>query len=204
MKVYYAPGTCAIGIQILLEEIGKPYESVLVDLANQAQMKAPYLAVNPKSKVPALERDDGSVLTEYQAISVWLGLTNPDKHLIPADAERHARMLEAMDYIVATMHMQSWARIWRPMKFTDNAAEFPVLKARGEEMFVKDFALMDKTLGDKPWVVGDFSLADPALFFVSWWAADRIKFPLPPRVAAHYERMKARPSVQRALAVHGL
>ncbi len=203
MKLMYAPGTCALGIHILLEEIGKPYELVAVDFANRAQYQPEFTGVNPKSKVPVLVRDDGSSLTEYPAISVWLGLVNPDKKLIPADAEGHARMLEAMDYIVATMHMQAFTRYFRPMLFSANEAEHPALKARGEEMFKKGFALMDKALEGKEWVTGAFSLADPALFYVSWWGAERMKATLPPNIAAHYARMRARPSVQRALKQEG-
>ncbi len=203
MKLYYSPGTCAIGIHILLEEIGAPYDAIKVDFAARAQYEAPYVAKNPKSKVPALERADGTVLTEYQAISVWLGLTHADKHLIPPDAERHARMLETMDYIVATLHMQAWQRFWRPGNFIANEAEHPALKARGLEMLAKGFALLDAKLAGKDWVVGDYSLADPALFFVSWWAARNTRQELPSHIAAHYARMNARPAVQRALKAEG-
>ena len=122
MQLMYAPGTCAIGIHIVLEEIGKPYELVKVDFANRAQYGAEFTARNPKSKVPVLVRDDGSVLTEYQAISVWLGLTNPQAKLIPPDAEGHARMLECMDYVVGTMHGQAWRGAMRMVQITPEEA----------------------------------------------------------------------------------
>jgi glutathione S-transferase len=203
MKLHYAPGTCAIGIHIILEEIGRPYELAAVDFPNRAQYEPQFTAVNPKSKVPVLERDDGSVLTEFPAIATWLALTNPDKHLIPADAEGHARMLEAMDYVIATIHMQAWTRYWRPFIYSSNEAEHPAIKARGQEMYAKGLAILDETLAGKDWVVGDFSLADPTLFFVEWWADFRMKATMPPNVAAHYARMRARPSVQRALKMEG-
>ncbi len=72
MKLYYAPGACSIGIHILLEEIGLPYDLERVNLQQGEQYKPAYTAVNPKSKVPTLVRDDGSVLTEYPAIAYWL------------------------------------------------------------------------------------------------------------------------------------
>jgi glutathione S-transferase len=203
MKLMYAPGTCAIGVHILLEEIGKPYELVAVDFVNRAQYGPAFTATNPKSKVPVLIRDDGSVLTEYQAISVWLALTNPERRLIPADAERHARMLEVMDYVVGFVHGQAWTRAMRPMVYTPNEAEHEGIKARGREMFDRAMSILDGSVAGKEWVVGDFSLADPALFFVSWWAAERLKTALPPNVAAHYQRMRARDSVRRALTMEG-
>src|SRR5215471_17624402 len=53
----------------------------------------------PKSKVPTLQKDDGSVLTEFPAIATWLARKNPDKNLLPSDADGEARALEAMDYV---------------------------------------------------------------------------------------------------------
>ena len=60
MKLMYSPGACSIGIHVLLEEIGKPYEAQLVNLREGAQFKTEFTSVNPKSKVPTLVRDDGS------------------------------------------------------------------------------------------------------------------------------------------------
>ena len=71
MKLYYSPGACSIGIHVLLEEIGKPYEAVPLKFAEGEQYKPEFTGINPKSKVPTLVRDDNSVLTEYPAIAVW-------------------------------------------------------------------------------------------------------------------------------------
>ncbi len=204
MKLYYSPGSCALGIHVLLEEIGAPFELRRVNFAEREQYSPAYIAISPKSKVPALQRDDGSVLTEFQAISVYLGLTHPEKRLIPPDAERHARMLEAMDYIVGTMHGLGFARVFRPGAFASAEADHPAIKARGLEIANAGFALIEKTLAGKDWIVGDFSLADPALFFVAYWSAARLKIPLPPNVRGHFERMMDRPSVHRALKDEGL
>ena len=73
--LYYAPGACSIGIHILLEEIGQPFDAKQLDLKNGAQFKPDFAGINPKSKVPTLVRDDGSVLTEYPAIAFWLAAT---------------------------------------------------------------------------------------------------------------------------------
>jgi len=58
VKLYYSPGACSLGTHVILEEIGKPYELVQVPLKDGAQFRPEYVAVNPKSKVPALQRDD--------------------------------------------------------------------------------------------------------------------------------------------------
>lgn len=204
MKLMYAPGACSMGIHVLLEEVGKPYEAQVVDLRSGGQFKPEFTAINPKSKVPTLVRDDGSVLTEFPAIAYWLARTNPQSKLLPDDADGQARALEAMDYVVATMHMQGFTRIFRPSNFAPNAADEDAVKARGREIFERGLGVLDHVLSGKDYVVGRFSIADAALFYVEFWAAARLKMDLPSNVAAHYTRMAARPAVQRTLQKEGL
>ncbi len=204
MKLYFAPGACSLGIHVLLEEIGKPYETAPVNLREGAQYKPEFVAINPKSKVPTLERDDGSVLTEFPAIAYWLAATNPDAKLLPGDAEGQARALEAMDYAVATLHMQGFGRLFRPSGFAPSAGDEEAVKARGKEILEKGFALMDKKLAGKDYLTGAFSVADAALFYVEFWAVGRFGMTLPPNCAAHFERMKGRPAVARVMAQEGL
>ena len=204
MKLYYAPGACSLGIHVLLEEIGKPYEKAAVSLRSGDQYKPDFTGINPKSKVPTLVRDDGSVLTEFPAIAVWLARTNPDAGLLPTDAETEARALEALDYVVATIHMQGFTRMFRPGNFTPNAADEDKVKARGREIAEKGLALMDKALAGKEYLLGRFSIADAALFYVEFWASGAMKLPLPANCAAHFARMKARPAVAHALSEEGL
>nr|WP_294550262.1 glutathione S-transferase N-terminal domain-containing protein [uncultured Rhodopila sp.] len=203
MKLFYAPGACSIGIHILLEEIGQPYESERVNLMQGEQYKPPFTALNPKSKVPTLVRDDGSVLTEYPAIAYWLARTNPSAALLPEDVDQQTRVLELTDYTVSTIHMQGFARQFRPANFTPSAADEETVKARGKEIAEKGFAILDKALAGKDYAVGAFSFADTAIFYVSFWTK-RVGIVLPPAVAAHFGRMTARPSVQRVLQQEGL
>jgi len=204
MKLYYSPGSCALGIHILLEEIGAPFELQRLNFAAREQYGEDYLTLNPKSKVPALQLDDGQVLTEYQAISTYLALTHPEKHLIPADPHDVARMYEALDYVVGTLHAQGFARIARSGNFTPKPEDEPAVKARGQEIFDRGLALIDATVADKDWVAGDFSIADPALFYVCFWKTTRLKQELPVNLAGHFGRMMHRPSVKKALADEGL
>jgi glutathione S-transferase len=203
MKLYYAPGACSLGIHVLLEEIGKPYETELVNMKENAQYKPEYVAVSPKSKVPALRRDDGSVLTEYGAIATWLARTNPDAKLMPHDPDGEALALEAMDYAVGTIHMQGFARIARPTNFGLADAQTDAVKARGREIYAKGLGILADKLGDMEWVAGEYSMADSAVFYVSSWSK-RAEVPLPAPIAAHFARMKGRPAVQRMIAAEGL
>jgi glutathione S-transferase len=202
MKLYYAPGACSIGIHVLLEEIGKPYQLEPVNLREGAQYKPPFTGVSPKGKVPALERDDGSVLTEFPVIARWLGRR---ENLLPKDEEADIRAMEAMEYAVGTMHGQGFARIFRAERFAPSPSDQDAVKAAGREVVEKGFAVIDEALKGKDYVAGkDFSPADTALFYVEFWAARRLGMKLPANVSAHFDRMMARLSVQRVIQQEGL
>lgn len=203
MKLFYAPGACSIGIHVILEELGQPYEAHKINLQAGEQYAPGFKAVNPKSKVPTLERDDGSVLTEFPAIATWLARSHPEKALLPTDLEGETRALEAMDYVVATIHMQGFGRMFRPGNYAPSEADHDAVKARGREIFEAGLATMETALAGKDYLTGSFSVADAALFYVEFWGADRMKMTLPPNCAAHYARMKARPAVARVLAAEG-
>jgi glutathione S-transferase len=204
MKLYYAPGACSVGIHVLLEEIGKPYQLEAVNLRDGAQFKPPFTGINAKAKVPTLERDDGSILTEFPVIARWLARQNPQANLIPKDEESDIRAMEAMEYIVGTIHSQGFARIFRTERFAPSQSDHDVVKAAGRDYAEKGFALIDKALEGRHYLAGEFSIADAALFYVELWASGRAGVPLPKNCAAHFERMKSRPAVQRALQQEGL
>ena len=203
MKLYHAPGACSIGIHVLLEEIGRPFELQRLNLGEGEQRRPEFASVNRKGKVPTLVRDDDTALTEFPAIAWWLALANPQAQLLPGDAEGQARALEAMDYVVGTMHGQGFGRMFRPGAFAPSEADHDQVKAQGREIFEKGLRLMDETLAGKEWLLGDFSIADAALFYVEFWAG-RLGIDLPPNCAAHLARMKERPAVRRAMMTEGV
>jgi len=202
MKLYMTPGSCSTGIHILLEELDLPFEAYIVNLPAGDHLKPDYLAINPKSTIPTLVRNDGSALTEFQAIAYWLARSYPKAKLLPGDPDNDARVMEAMDYAVGTIHGQGYTRIFTTANFTPNEVDHEAVKAHGREIVERGFAIMDDTLAGKEYVAGDFSIADAALFYVEFWA-DKIGIDLPPHCRAHYQRMLARPVVQRVLREEG-
>jgi glutathione S-transferase len=202
MKLYMTPGSCTTGIHILLEELDLPFEVYIVNLPAGDHFKPDYVAINPKSTIPTLVRDDGSALTEFQAIAYWLARSYPRAKLLPGDADGDARVIEAMDYVVGTIHMQGFARIFTTANFTPNEADHDAVKARGREIVEKGYALMNATLAGRDYIAGNFSIADAALFYVEFWG-DRIGIDLPENCRAHYRRMLARPAVHRVLREEG-
>ncbi len=205
MKLYYSPGACSLGIHIILEELGKPYELSFVALKDGAQHKPEYIGVNRKSKVPALDRGDGRVLTEFPVIAWWLARANPAAGLIPSDLEGEARCLELLDYVCGTIHPQAFTRQFRPGNYTLREEDFPKSVEQGKANADKYFATLEAGWQGGTWLLPQgFSVADCALFFVEYWAVKRSGLTLPPHLDAHLKAMLARPAVLRALEQEGL
>jgi hypothetical protein len=72
MKLFWEGGSCAIGIDVLLEEAGLPYATEQLDIASRETRQPAFQVINPKRKVSTLVRNDGLVLTEFSAIAIWM------------------------------------------------------------------------------------------------------------------------------------
>jgi len=203
MQFYFAPNSSTIGIRIVLEELGIDHEATSISLADKEQLTPAFKAVNPKGKLPALIRDDGSILTEFQAIAVWLSRTYPEKGLWPGDLEGQTRLMEVLDFIVGSLHMRGFTFISVAAKFSPLPEAQADLQAHGRQQADIGFAHLAEVLGDKDYLMGDFGLADAALFYLTHWAL-RANVPMPSAIAAHHNRMVARPAVIRALKAEGM
>ena len=84
MKLYYCPGACSQAPHIALIETGLPFEIAKVDLATKRlDTGEDYFAINPKGAVPALEMDDGGLLTENAVVLQYIADHAPEARLIP-------------------------------------------------------------------------------------------------------------------------
>ncbi len=202
MKFYMTPGSCSTGIHILLEELELVFEAYIVNLPAGEQYAADYVAINPKSTIPTLVKPNGEAITEYVAIGYWLARTYPKKQLLSGDVEKDTQILETLNYVVNTVHLQGFTRIFTPEQYAFENSDVERIKAQGTILVKKAFALLNQLLIGKSYVADAFSIADPALFYVEFWA-DRIGIALPEHCQAHYRRMLARPSVKQVLSEEG-
>ena len=199
LTLCHAPGACSEGIVYLLNEIGAEFAIRRIALYAGDQNTADYGAINPKRKVPALILPDGSTVTEFPVIAQYIARTHPDAGLWPDDLMQQVRIMEAMDYITATVHMRAFTFVIAPQRFVADEAGQAALRAYGEAEVAKGFALLSEMLGDKEYLFGDFSVADAALFFVLNWADGRCKLPMPANLDACFRRMQARPAWEKTL-----
>lgn len=199
MKLYDYPGSCSIGIHALLEEIGVPYDIEVINLSARAQLSDEFKTVNPKGKVPALLRDDGTVLTEFPAIAFWLAKKFPDAGLMGNSVEDETRALELLDYIVGSVHMRGLTLVLMPMKFHSEKACQDSLRRFGQSEVNKGLVTLGDTLGKNHYLLGDFTIADAALFYVLRMTRE-YGFELPGNLEVYFTRLSDRPAFATALA----
>ena len=85
MKLYYSPGACSLTPHIVLREAGCIFELIRVDLAAKKTANGEdFWAINPNGYVPALQLDNGDVLSEVSVICQYLADHNPAAALAPA------------------------------------------------------------------------------------------------------------------------
>ena len=200
MKLYWGPVTCAIEIAALLDEAGVVHERVRVDTGAGEHRGEAFRAINPKGKIPVLVRDDGSALTEFPAIALWIARTRPDARLWPSDPEAELRASQMMFYTIGSVHGQAFRRIFFPQEFCRNEAERGAVKTDGRAMAAAGFEILAAELGERPYAAGEaFSVADAAIFYTTRWAR-LAKVPLPESIEALAARVGARPAFKAAVA----
>ena len=158
-----------------------------------------YWQINPKGYVPALELDNGEVLTEGPAIVQYLADLRPEAGLAPASGTfARVRLQEMLGYINSELH-----KTYSPLFKKET---LPEVRAEREAYLRLRYALIEKTLAAQPWLLGDtFSVADAYLYTVTGWA-DFLKLDMSefPAIAAFQKTVAARPAVQAARVAEGL
>jgi glutathione S-transferase len=182
LTLYFAPGSSSMAAHIALHEIDAPFESRALSFARSETHTPEFLALNPEGKVPTL-LIDGRPLTEVAAILFYLAKRFPEAGLLPRDdLEAEAQALSWMSFTAATLHGA---------------------RGRGPEEGRRVFGLADRKLGDRAWAIGRYSIADIHLFRL-YWRFRPLLGVAPgdlPALDAHYDRMMARPAVQRTIAI---
>ncbi len=192
MKLYSAPGFTSLADHIALLEAELPFKLVTVDIeTKQIEGGGSYTAINPKGYVPALEFDDGEVLTENVAILAWVADRAPQ--LAPEGHLGRERLLEMLSFIATEIHKRFPTYLSLPEGIREQTAQ--------EILHWFGFAAGRLERG---YLFGEtFTVADPYLFQLAWGAA-QLGFPLPEPLGDYIARIEQRPAVQAALRREGL
>jgi glutathione S-transferase len=165
MKLYvapYAPNPRRVTM-FLVEKGVNDIELVSLDLPQGEHRDAGFRAKSPLAQLPALELDDGRVLTESRAISGYLEALYPEPNLMGADAyERaHIEMWDRRAELLFAMPLMMWVRHGSPVLAAVEKNQAPEVAKYYEAQAMRMAAWLDAELRDRPWIAGErFTIAD--------------------------------------------
>lgn len=200
MKLYFSPGACSLSPHIVLHEAGLACEIEKVNLKTRKTASGEdFLKINPKGYVPALQLDDGNVLTEGPAIVQYLADQAPLSGLAPSfGAIERYRLMEWLNFISTELH-KSFSPMFKPGTSED-------AKQAAREVIMQRLNWLDEQLQQREYLMGvGFTVADAYLFTVLGWTRFvQIDLALWPAVQAYSQRIGDRPAVKAAMRAEGL
>lgn len=200
MKLYFAPGACSMGPHIALREAGYQFDLERVDIPKKkTEHGEDFWKINPKGYVPALQLDDGQVLTEGSVILQYLADLKPESGLAPklGTMERY-RLMEWLNFVSAEIHKQIGALF--------NPQLTPEMKQVQLGVIGRRLTALEAMLNGRQYLMGDkFSVADAYLFnILNWTNIHKIDLGPWPKVKDYFARVGARAKVQETLKAEGL
>jgi glutathione S-transferase len=200
MKLYYSPGACSMAPHIVALEAGHVLDMEKVDIPNKKTSDGgDFWKINPKGYVPALQLDNGQVLTEVGVICQYLADLKPESGLVSkAGSMERYREMEALNFSATEVHKQIGA-LFNP-KLT------PEMKEVQMGVIERRLNALETLLQGKPYITGDkFKAPDAYLFTVlNWTRGLKISLDKWPNIQAFLGRVGERPKVQETMKAEGL
>jgi glutathione S-transferase len=201
VKLYFSRGACALGPQIVLNELNLKFEMESVNLRDKrTKTGKDFYQINPKGYVPALVLDDGDLLTETNVILQFLADTYAPGELFPKSGTReryHAQ--EWLNFIATELH-KGFGNIFSADKMGLEDSAKSVLKDYSKSILLKKFEYVDQTLNGRDFLLGKFSVCDAYLFNItSWTKFTGLDLAQLKNLSAYMFRMLERPSVSLAI-----
>ena len=199
LTLYYAPVTCALAPYVTLTEAKAEFEVRPLNFRKGQHMAPEYLKLNPEHKVPVLVVD-GKPLSQNVAIHQWVARTFPQAKLLPADPWAELKAISILAWCSSGIHPHL-TRINSPAKFCDAPGAEASVKRLAQEQLFENFRIADDMLAGREFFFDHFTAADAHFFWCfrrgTLFGLDQSEFK---SCTAHFERMKARASVQKVLA----
>jgi glutathione S-transferase len=193
--LYYAPNTCAFAPYVTLTEANAPFEARALNFRKGQQNSPEYLKLNPKHKVPLLIVD-GQPLTESVAIQLWISRNFPQAKLLPSDPWQELKAISVMSWCSSGIHPYL-SRINSPPRVCDVAGAEPNVVKNATTFLHEAYKIAEPMLAGREFFFDHFTAADAHFGWCmrrgSQLGVDASAFP---NCTAHFERIKARPSVK--------
>ncbi len=201
-KLFWSKSAGSMAPEVLFEEIGAEYEKVSVDLENEENRGAEYLAVNPLGQIPALVLPDGTLMTESAALVLHICDRHPEAKLAPpAGSPESARFQRWLIFMAATIYTTD-QRLYYADRITTDAAGTGGIEAAARVDMDRYFSLMNDALDPGPYLLGEtYSAADVYLWMLAKWHPDEKQlFADNSRIARLVDLVEVRPAVAKVWA----
>ena len=204
LKLFQITGSSSFAARAALEEAGATYE--VMNVHPRRRDEPPELAaVNPLRRVPSL-RDGDEVVYETGAVLLYLVERLPGRGLGPLPGEPgRGALLRWVTWLADTLH-SAYHPLDAPRFLSDDPAGHDGIRLKGRANLDAHGAYLERELTGRTWCLGDeFSAADIYLYMLKGWENYSDGYLLGgPNLAAHYERVGARPAISRARALDDL
>lgn len=200
---YFAPGACSLAVQIKLQAIAQPYQSISINLKQRQHMTEAFSRINPLQRVPVLEFD-GEYFSEAMALLLLLEYRHP-QNLLPESPVLLAKVLQKMNWLSNTLHID-FAALWRPVRFSADDTVQQQLSAEAKVRLLAHFELLNDELAQcKYWLSDSLTLADYYLIpFLRWGKVVLPEVALLTQIQRYLDVMAKRPEVSAALKMEGI
>lgn len=194
LVLYHAAPSRSSIVHWMLEEIGQPYRTELLDLKAEENRQPAYLAVNPMGKVPAL-RHDGVVITEAAAICLYLADRFPEAGLtVPVDDPRRGPFLKWLFFGPSCLEPAIMDKALPRAKPAPRSAA-------GHGEFDTVMEVLAEAVEPGPHLLGaPFTAADVVIGSGLRWGMQFGIVPQRPEFTAYAGRLAERPALQRTTA----
>ncbi|NPU14851.1 glutathione S-transferase [Bradyrhizobium sp. 83012] len=197
MDLYFSPLACSLATRIALYDAGAEANYLEVDpkTKNVLNDGADFRAVNPLGLVPTLRTDDGELLTENAAILQYVADRFPAAKLGTGPGMDRSRLHQWLCFIGTELHKGLFIPILD--KTAPDEMKTHVLKKN-----LSRLDHLENHLQGRDYLLDHFTVADAYLVTVINWtmATPPVELAKWPAVKAYYERLRARPSIARAIA----
>ena len=204
-KLYYAEPSAAMGVRVILEEIGVPYELIWTDISQNSTREPDFLALNPNGWIPVLVWEEGAIY-ECGAITVFLCDRHPEIQLAPRVTDPDRGLFLQWLFFFASSLQNAYQMTYYPNRFCAATTDEKSIKSRSTSRLQELWQIVDEAIEGKDWLLGKrFSAADIYLFMLTTWLSVSHQHPTidsfanVKRVAA---KVMQRPSVRSIYASH--
>ena len=199
IDLYTAPTPNGWKISIALEELALPYTVHPINLGKLEQKEPWFLAINPNGRIPAIVDRANGDFAIFESGAILIYLAERTGKLLPAETKARSVALQWLMFQMSGVGpMQGQANVF--FRYAPEKIQYAIDRYTNEARRL--CRVLDKRLSDRPFVAGEYSIADMAIF--PWvHALEKLLggFDDVPHASAWVEGLRARPAVQRGLVV---